>query len=163
MITGIIALLGALAGFAPAIVQLLTLKANNAHELAMVTLRLQAEKEGKALEIDRTRVEADVRQADHIYNFASQPSGYKFIDALVVSVRPVITYSVFAMWAFLKLCLTIYAVNKGYDLGQLVRLLWDENEASIYAAIIGFWFGNRMMVRGQQVTAATEAVTRGRT
>lgn len=159
MIAGIVAILGALAGFAPAIVQLLTLKANNAHQLAMAQLQLQATVQGKALEVDVARANADVRQADRIYDFANQPSGYRFVDALVVLVRPFITFSIFGMWVVLTGGLFVYAVNSGYDLGQIYKLLWDEQTQAIFAAIIGFWFGNRMMVRGQQTMAATIAVT----
>lgn len=159
MIAGIVAILGALAGFAPALVQLFTLKANNAHELAMAQLKLDAARQGTALEVDRARAEADVRQADRIYDFANQPSGYRLIDALVVLVRPAITFCVFGMWLVLTAGLFVYAVNSGYDLGQIYKLLWDEETQAIFAAIIGFWFGNRMMVRGQQTMAATMAVT----
>jgi hypothetical protein len=159
MIAGIVALLGAVAGFMPALVQLFTLKANNAHQLAMAQLQLQATVTGKALEVDVARAESDVRQADRIYDFANQPSGNRFIDALVILVRPLITFCVFSMWVVLTGGLFVYAVNKGYDLGQIYKLLWDEQTQSIFAAIIGFWFGNRMMVRGQQAMAATIAVT----
>lgn len=160
MIAGIVALLGAVAGFMPAIVQLLTKKADNAHELAMAQFRYDAARQSAALEVDRTRAESDVRQADRIYDFANQPSGNRFIDALVVLVRPLITFCVFGMWMVLTGGLFVYAVNSGYDLGQIYKLLWDEQTQSIFAAIIGFWFGNRMMVRGQQTMAATLAVTK---
>lgn len=159
MIAGIVALLGALAGFAPAISQYFTMKANNAHQLAMAQVQLEATKIGKALEVDFARAESDVRQADRIYSFANQPSGYRFIDALVVLVRPLITIVVFSMWVALTSLLFVYAVNKGYDAGQIYKLLWDEQTQAIFAAIIGFWFGNRMMVRGQATMAATIAVT----
>jgi hypothetical protein len=162
MIAGIVALLGAVAGFMPAVVQWLTLKANNAHELAMAQLKLDAARQGAALEVDRSRAEADVRQADRIYDYANQPSGYRFVDALVVLVRPLITFCVFGMWMVLTGGLFVYAVNSGYDLGQIYKLLWDEQTSSIFAAIIGFWFGNRMMVRGQQTMAATMAVTQNK-
>ena len=162
MIAGIVAILGALAGFAPAIVQLLTKKADNAHELAMAQLKLDAARQGAALEVDRARAEADMRQADRIYDFAAQSTGIRFIDALVVLVRPLITFCVFGMWLVLTSGLFVYAVNQGYDLGQIYKLLWDEQTQAIFAAIIGFWFGNRMMVRGQQSMAATIAVTKGK-
>jgi hypothetical protein len=65
------AILGALAGMVPAIVQLFTLKANNAQQLAMAQLQLQAQKEGVALQVDLANAQADIRQADHIYSFGS--------------------------------------------------------------------------------------------
>lgn len=153
------AILGALAGMVPAIVQLFTLKANNAHQLAMAQEQRQAAKEGVALQVDLANAQADIRQADHIYGFASGPSGNRFVDALAVFVRPYITLVFFHLWGLMEVALFIYAVNSGYDLGQLVKLLWPPETAAIFGAIMGFWFGDRMMLRGQERMAATLAIT----
>ena len=53
----------------------------------------------------------------------------------------------------------IYGINSGYDLGQLARLVWDDNTAAIFGAIMRFWFGDRMVKRGQQQMAATLGVS----
>lgn len=158
-LTALPAILGALAGMVPAIIQLLTLKANNAQQLALAQLQLQAQKEGVALQIDLANAQADIRQADHIYNFANAPSGNRFVDALAVFVRPYITLVFFHVWGLFEVFLFIYAVNSGYDLGQLVKLLWPPETAAIFGAIIGFWFGDRMLLRGNQRMAATLAIT----
>ncbi len=162
MISGIVAILGAVTGMVPAIMQWLTLKANNAQQLALAQLQMQAAREGGALQIDLANAQADIRQADHIYEFASGPSGNHFVDALAVFVRPYITILFFHLWLFLEICLAIYGINSGYDLGQLTKLVWDDNTAAIFGAIMGFWFGDRMMMRGQQRMAATLAVTQKR-
>jgi hypothetical protein len=158
MITGIIGILGALTGLVPSIMQWLTLKANNAQQLAMAELQLQATKNGVALQVDLANAQADIRQADHIYNFANGSSGNKFVDGLAIFVRPYITLVFFHLWILLEVFMFIYAVNSGYDLGQLVKVLWSDETAGIFGAIMGFWFGDRMMVRGQQRMAATLAV-----
>jgi hypothetical protein len=153
------AILGALAGMVPAIVQLFTLKAQNAQALAMAQLQLQAQKEGIALQIDLANAQADIKQADAIYNFGNNPTGNRFVDGLSVFVRPYITLVFFHIWATLKLFLFIYAVNSGYDLGQLVKLIWTQEDTVLFSAIMGFWFGDRMILRGSQRMAATLAVT----
>ncbi len=153
------AILGALAGMVPALVQLFTLKATQAHELAMAQEQRQAAKEGVALQIDLAGTQADIRQADHIYSFGAGLSGNKFVDGLAVFVRPYITLVFFHLWILLEVFMFIYAVNSGYDLGQLVKVLWPAETQAMFGAIIGFWFGDRMMLRGQQQMAATLAVT----
>lgn len=155
------AILGALAGMVPAIVSLFTLKANNAQQLAMAQLQLQAQKEGVALQVDLANAQADIRQADHIYSFGNSPSGNRFVDALAVFVRPYVTLVFFHLWVLMEVCLFIYGVNSGYDLGQLVKLLWPSETQAMFGAIIGFWFGDRMMLRGKQQMAATLAITKG--
>lgn len=158
LLTALPAILGALAAMVPAIIGLFTLKANNAQQLAMAQIQLQAAKDGVALQVDLANAQADIRQADHIYEFASGASGNKFVDALAVFVRPYITLVFFHIWALLKVFLFIYAVNNGYDLGQLVRLIWTDSDTAIFSAIMGFWFGNRLLLRGSQRMEATLAV-----
>ena len=153
------AILGALAGMVPALVQLFTLKANNAHQLAMAQLQMQAAKESVALQVDLAGAQADIRQTEHIYTFGSGPSGNRFVDALAVFVRPYITLVFFHLWILLEVFMFIYAVNSGYDLGQLVKVLWPAETQAMFGAIIGFWFGDRMIMRGSQQMAATLAVS----
>jgi len=153
------AILGALAGMVPALVQLFTLKANNAQALAMAQLQLQAQKEGVALQVDLANAQADIRQADAIYGFGGGASGIKWVDAVAVLVRPYVTIVFFHMWLALEGSLFVYAVNSGYDLGQLAKLLWPAETQAMFGAIIGFWFGDRMMLRGNQKMAATLAVS----
>ncbi len=152
------AILGALAGMVPSIVQLFTLKANNAQQLAMAQLQIQAQKDGVALQVDLANAQADIRQADAIYGFGGGLSGIKWVDALAVFIRPFLTLAFFLIWATMEVFLFIYAVNSGYDLGQLVKLLWPTETQAMFGAIIGFWFGDRMLLRGQQRMAATLAV-----
>jgi len=153
------AILGALAGMVPAIIQWLTLKETNAHQLAMAQEQRQAQKEGVALQVDLANAQADIRQADHIYSFGAGLSGNKFVDGLAVFVRPYVTLVFFHLWILLEVFMFIYAVNSGYDLGQLVKVLWPDETQAMFGAIIGFWFGDRMMLRGKQQMAATLAVT----
>jgi len=152
------AILGALAGMVPAIIGFFTLKANNAQQLALRQLDIQAAKDGIALQVDLAGAQADIRQADHIYDFGGGASGIKWIDALAVFIRPFLTLAFFFIWSVMEVFLFIYAVNTGYDLGQLVQLCWPTQTQAMFGAIIGFWFGDRMMMRGQQQMAATLAV-----
>lgn len=160
MIAMIGAILGFLSSVAPGIVQLFTLKENNAQLLRMEELRQKGNREQIAGQVDIANTQADVRQADHIYDFANGATGYRFVDAMAVLVRPYITFVFFHFFLLIEGSLFVYGVNRGYDLGQLAKLLWDDNTASIFAAIMGFWFGNRMMTRGAQAMAATLAVTK---
>jgi hypothetical protein len=161
MITGIVAILGAITGLVPSIMQWLSLKETNAHSLALETLRLQAAREGTALQVDLANAQHDIKQSEHIYSFGAGASGVKWIDALAVFVRPYITLVFFHFWLLIEVALFIYGVNSGYDLGQLAKLMWSDETAGIFGAVIGFWFGTRMMTRGAQMSA-TLAVTKGK-
>lgn len=155
----IAAILGFLSSVAPLAIQYFSLKENNAQAIRLEELRQQGEVKKAAAEVDIANVQADTEQGKHIYDFGNASTGYRFVDALVVLIRPYITFVFFHFFLLIEGSLFVYGVNKGYDLGQLAKLLWDDNTAAIFGAIMGFWFGNRMIVRGQQMQA-TLAVTK---
>lgn len=157
MMAAIAAILGFLSSIAPMAVQYFTVKENNSHAVEMEKLRQQGAREQVAGQVDIANSQVDAKQADHIYEFASGSSGYRFVDALAVFIRPFITLVFFLFFILMETGLFIYAVNSGYDLGQLVKLLWDDNTASIFGAIMGFWFGNRVIMRTSGM-AATQAI-----
>lgn len=162
MITAITGILAALTGMVPGILQFFTMKANNAQQLAIEQLRIQAAKDGVALQIDLANSQSDIQQQQHLYDFAAGASGIKWVDALSVLVRPVITIVVFGMWVTVELALLYSALTNEFGIAAVADAVWDENTQQVFMAIVGFWFGNRMLARGQQM-AATIAVNSGPT
>jgi hypothetical protein len=160
-LTALPAILGALAGMVPAIMQWLTLKETNAQQIRLEELRQAGRRQEVAGQVDIANAQADQQQSQHIYDFGSAPSGYKFVDALAVVVRPYITMVFFHFWVAIKVALFIYGVNSGYNLGQLAKLIWDETDTAVFSAIMGFWFGNRMMTRSMAATLAVTTTTKG--
>lgn len=158
MLTGIIGILGALAGFIPSLLQYLSLRASNDQAIALRRLDIEAAKEGVALQVDLENARADVEQQRNVYNFASAPSGIKWVDALAVFVRPYITLIMFHVWIALEAFLLLYGIANGVEFDKMVSALWDADVKSLFAAIIGFWFGDRSGKRAVAM-AATIAVT----
>lgn len=158
MLTGILGLAGALIGLAPAILQYFTAKANNAQAIAIEQLRLQAAKDNIALQIDLGNTNADIEQQKRIYDFASTPSGIKWVDAIAVIVRPYITLILFHAWIAMKAMTLLYAIANGVDFKDMMTLLWTNEDQAMLMTVIGFWFGDRMMRRSGQQMAATAAV-----
>lgn len=158
MLTGIIGILGAVTGLIPALLQFLSLKANNAQQLELRKLELAAARENIALQVDLAHANADIEQQRNVYNFAAAPSGIKWVDALAVFVRPYITLIMFHAWIALEAILLLYGIANGVDLEKMATMLWDEEVQGLFAAIVGFWFGDRMGKRGQQQMAATTTV-----
>jgi len=68
------------------------------------------------------------------------------VDALNGTVRPVIAYSFFMLYAAVKLL--SYAAIAGSNAVPFVVIhdtLWTEDDAAIFAGIISFYFGQRAM------------------
>ena len=70
-------------------------------------------------------------------------SGTGFIGGLARSVRPIITYAFFLLFAVIEGTLLYGALQAGTDFQEAINILWDEDTKAIFAAIISFWFGSR--------------------
>lgn len=149
--------LGALAGLVPAFLQFMTLKANNARDIELKRLELQAAEKGYTFQLDLAAANADIHQQDHIYNFANNPSGIRWVDALAILVRPYITIVIFHLWALIKVGVFVAAVNGGLNLQQIVGVIWTDADTMMFGSIIGFWFGNRGGTRGLQMIAGASS------
>jgi len=75
------------------------------------------------------------------------PTGVGWVDALNGSVRPVLTYGFFALFALHLLVQLAAAAGRIDDapLSQAVAQAWSDEVQALFAGILGFWFGNRSM------------------
>jgi hypothetical protein len=76
--------------------------------------------------------------------------GSGFISGLQRSVRPVITYAFFGLFATIEITLLMDALDKGTEFSEAIGLLWDEDTKAIFAAIISFWFGSRAIDKARK-------------
>jgi hypothetical protein len=72
-----------------------------------------------------------------------------FIGALQSSVRPVITYSFFILFAIVEISLLSQAIQMDLPLDQAIATLWDEDTKAIWGAVIAFWFGSRAIEKSR--------------
>ena len=154
-LTAFAPVLGAIAGLIPAFLQYMTLKANNVRYIELKKLELQAAEKGYTFQLDLAAANADIHQQDHIYNFANNPSGIRWVDALAIIVRPYITIVIFHLWALIKVAVFVAAVNGGLNLQQVIGVVWTDADTMMFGSVIGFWFGSRGGARGMQMMTAT--------
>ena len=76
--------------------------------------------------------------------------GTGFISGLQKSVRPVITYAFFGLFATIEITLLMDAIDKGTEFNEAIQLLWDDDTKAIFAAIISFWFGSRAIDKARR-------------
>ena len=98
------------------------------------------------LKIKELDAQADISEAENIYKHDQSLDAGPFVNGLRGSVRPVITYLFFIMFAAVKGTL-IYAMiaTQNLDWTIAIQMAWDNETAAIFSAIIAFWFGNRAM------------------
>lgn len=153
------ALLGSLVGFisslVPDILGMLRDKKDKSHELQILDRQMELTKLGYTTRMEEIQIASEGREAEHIYKFAEK-SGIAWVDGFASSVRPFLTYSFFALYAWVKFSafmlmrdqLAVSDVGMPVDdiLLSIVRL-WNEQDETIFAAIISFWFGSRAFRR----------------
>lgn len=138
-------ILGAITGLVPGIIKFFELREQNAHQIEVLKLQMQSNKQNAELQISVSNAQADIQQQQSLYAFDAAASGIRWIDGLRSSVRPLITYVFFAVWLAIEVLLLSYGLQNSYDLLQLAKVVWSEDTAAMFGAIVGFWFGNRAL------------------
>ena len=150
-----LSILGSLLGFAssavPAITDSFARKQDNKHELDK--MKMMAELRSAGYDHDLKAYEAMGADKEHDrliqHDIAiNQSSG--IIAGLQKSVRPVITYAFFLLFATIEIVLLMEALEKGTDFAEAIQLLWDDETKAIFAAIISFWFGSRAIDKARR-------------
>lgn len=116
-------------------------------------LKIQADMMKEKADIDLrmfNEMAADNEHARLIEHDIAMQSDTGFFAGLRKSVRPVITYLFFALFAAVKVSSLMVALEANQDFNQAILLVWDEETQAIFAAIISFWFGSRAIEKSQR-------------
>jgi hypothetical protein len=149
MITLVGSLLGFATSFFPDIMKFFREKADRAHELAIMDKQAEIMKLGHVQRLEEINVQADITESQALYQSARrQLTGVKWVDAamelLNSSVRPVITYAFFTLFAAVKgSALYLLIMVEGVLLHQALPQIWDSETQGLFAAVLSFWFGSR--------------------
>jgi len=149
-----ISLLGTLLGFGtsivPEILGYFKQKQANQQELAMLEAKAKYAEKLSELKLKELDAQADIAEAQSIYQHDSNIDSGSFVNALRGSVRPIITYAFFILFAAIKTTALITMMsNDGVDLAVALVAIWDDETQAIFSAIIAFWFGNRAMSKAR--------------
>lgn len=139
MLTLLGSLLGFLSAGLPKLFEFFQQKQDNQLKMQMLQAQIEARKsnqefdlkifhETKDFEEQKLLIQHDIAMKD---NFLS------------ASVRPVITYLFFFIFAAVKVSMIWHAVSTGTDFYNAMQMTWDEETQAIFASIISFWFGSR--------------------
>lgn len=140
-------LLGALSNILPAIVALVQKKNDQAHEVEMAKLNMQANQLQAQNAIDLANVNADIGESNALYANDAALGNTGFWAGVRSSVRPVLTYVFFALFICVKVSALIVILKSGLNFTDAMPILWDDNTVAIFGSIMGFWFGSRTLER----------------
>ena len=145
MLSGI---LGSMLGFGGSVVPAITdhFKQKGQQKFELEKMRTMAELRKAGFDHELRAFEAQASDKEHdrlIQHDISINQGTGFISGLQKSVRPVITYCFFGLFAVIEITLLMEALEKRTDFAEAIHILWDDDTKAIFAAIISFWFGSR--------------------
>ena len=149
-----ITILGSLIGFAgsalPKVFDMVDDWQDRKHELSMMDRQIEASKLSHTQKIEALNIEADISESKALYRHDQSMKSSGFMGGLRASVRPVLTYLFFGLFAVIKGA-ALYGLiyTNGVDWELAVMTLWDEETQGIFAAIISFWFGSRALQRSR--------------
>ena len=153
-----LSILGSLLGFAssatPAIMDHFASKEDRKHELNKMRAMADLRKEGYELDMQfYEKMGADKEHERLIAHDTAIQNSTGWTSALQKSVRPVITYAFFGLFATIEITLLMNALEMGTPFAEAIKLLWDDETKAIFAAIISFWFGSRAVEKARRRNA----------
>lgn len=142
MITLIGALLGFVSSAFPDVLKLWKDSKTQKHELEMLKIQMEQQRQGHLQKIEMVQANADIAESKALYR--TYHSGIGWVDALNGTVRPVLAYSFFFLYASMKWA-QISALPDTISIANSLPLIWTIEDQAIFAGIISFYFGQRAM------------------
>ena len=149
-----ISLLGTLLGFGtsivPEVLGYFKQKQADEQEIKMLESKAKYASQLSTLKIQELDAQAEIEETKGLYAHDAGIDAGGFVNGLRGSVRPVITYLFFALFAAVKGTL-IYALiaNQNVEWTVAIQSAWDQETQAIFSAILAFWFGHRGMSKSR--------------
>jgi len=171
MFSALAALLGALGGGAlrllPEFIDVWRSRQNSgkALELARIDLEKSQAQFANAVELaklqqDETEAAAQIRleltraEAQLAAQRAQgERSGVRLVDALNLSVRPIVTFWLLLFYTMYKVIVVYDALNQGVAVATLAPILRTDSDVEIFSGVITFWFVDQALVRRRHTVA----------
>ena len=145
MLTLIGSLLGFVSSAFPDLLGLFRDWQDRKHELAILDRQMEQMKLGHTQRLKEIEIQADIAESKALYRH-DKPVGVAWVDALRASVRPVITYAFFLLFASVKgSALYVLIVVEGLLIAEALPRIWDPETQALFAAVMSFWFGGRAL------------------
>jgi len=146
---------GGLFRLAPEILKFMDKKNERNHELNMFQLQTDLEKMRGQFKMEEKYVDHSIAQLDAIKAaFNEQAETAKsagwFVAAISALVRPGITWSLFFMYAAVKVAALCIAFQTNASWSEVLTQTWDADDFGLFSMCISFWFVGRSIEKYQK-------------
>ena len=146
MVTLLSSLIGFFGAMVPDIFALLRERQDRQFERELLELQLKQQELSRSDRLEEVRLQAGATEARALYQ--TWKSGVEWVDALNGTVRPLLAYAFFLLYASTKFLQ--WSLIGDQPLPWQLQSLWGEEDQAIFAGIISFYFGSRAMNKLRQ-------------
>lgn len=147
MITLIASIAGFITSLIPEIIRFLKDRLDKAHELQLMDKQIRFSKMSGLKTPEEIQMNIDVIEQLSLYS--TYKTGIDWVDALNGTVRPVLAYSFFAMYAAIKIIQYSY-ITRTSLLVEYIDVIWSVDDQAIFASIVSFYFGQRAFAKNRR-------------
>lgn len=160
MMTLVSTLLGFASGGLPKVLDFVQDRGDKKHELAMMAMQRERElalaKEGfiaqaKVEEIKTEQIAMQTQTQERLgmykHDMKIGEGASTWVINLRASVRPIVTYLFVALLIIVDVAGIWYAYSTGVAFAEAMDMVFSDDEMSILAAIIAFWFGSQAFAK----------------
>jgi len=145
-----------LSGGLPRLLDFFQDRTDKKHELQMAQMQIERELQLKkaglevqerieAIELQGIEVRAALEERSALYNHDIEigKGASRWVINLRACVRPIITYGMFMLFAFVEIFGFYYATHSNVDFMVALQTLLNQETQIIWASIVSFWFGTQ--------------------
>ena len=147
MITLFASIAGFVTSLIPEILRFFKDRLDKSHELQLMDKQIRFSKIAGSKSPEEVQMTRDVVEQLSLYS--TYKTGINWVDALNGTVRPVLAYSFFTMYAAIKITQYQY-ITKAAVLVEYIDIIWSIDDQAIFASIVSFYFGQRAFARARK-------------
>ncbi|MBL0941586.1 MAG: hypothetical protein IBJ00_02490 [Alphaproteobacteria bacterium] len=107
---------------------------------------MERTQKGDTQRLEEIQISSEAQISQAMYRHARK-TGVRWVDALGGTVRPLITYAFFLLYAGVKIAqiLIVYKTMSLQNWTDALVYAWHLEDQALFATVISFWFGQRML------------------
>lgn len=140
MITLFASIAGFISSIIPELIKYFKDVNDKKHELNIFDRQIHYNETSSNKTLEEIHISRDMME--HASLYSTYKSEIKWVDALNGSVRPVLAYSFFGMYIWVKY-LQYKAISASAHVIEYLDVIWNVNDQAIFAGIISFYYGQR--------------------
>jgi hypothetical protein len=144
MITLLASIAGFISSIIPEIVKYFKDVNDKKHELAILEKQIEYSKNSNIRSLEEIHISRDILEQASLY--ATYKTDVGWVDALNGSVRPILAYSFFGMYIWVKY-IQYRALEASSHIIEYIEIIWNIDDQAIFAGIISFYYGQRTFQR----------------